>query len=220
MTARIRITTFMILALVFGASPAVQAWGTPPNWTPPGERTSQPAWSALFDFDDGRTVRFDLSMTRRGRIQTEGTLHLSYWGSDELQFGYSIGRVSAHGTAPANPQALVGAITLSALSERIDWTALQMLLTPFHFVQWYEAFETARFRNGTVWQEMRNPPARFEASRSRNGVYDGTVYVGRNAALHLAIDLNQPLPLTASVTDGDLTYRASMQASLPPGLLR
>lgn len=220
MISRIRIIAFLLVSLVLGAALTAEAWSSVDFWTPPGQRVGQPAWSSLFDFDYGTTYRFDLSATRRNRTRAEGTLELKRWNRDELQFEYSIGRVSGRGTASADPQALVGALTISALSEGADWTTLQMILTPLRFVQWYDAFESARFRNGVVWQEMRNPPIRFEATRGRDGVYDGTVYVGRNAVLSLSIDPTKPLPTSASVNDGDLTYRATLGTALPPGLLR
>lgn len=201
------------------------AMAAPPPWTPPGRSIGQQVWWAMFDLEQGTTYTYDLRGTswNRGAIRGELSFSPTYGGS--VRFSYNVNGISGQGTAPADPQALAGAVLLSAVSRsgNVDVETLQLLAAPFYWVNWVDQFYDARFRNGIVWEEFTSPPTRFEAKQTFGAFstsYEGQFIVGRDTVARLWLDLWEPLPERIVVMDGRWEFSAQLMNASQRPLLR
>lgn len=218
-TGRLVILTLLGL-LVFSAA----ALAAPPPWTPPGRSLGQQVWWAMFDLEQGTTYTYDLEALNRNRVSVRGELSFTPLADGTIRFWYDVGAISGHGTAPADPQALAGAVLLSAVSQagRANVETLQALAAPFYWVNWLDQLYNARFRNGIVWEEFTSPPTRFEAQQTWpfGTAYEGKFTVGRETVARMWLDLWEPLPERIVVFDGRWEFSAQLTSAPQGPLLR
>lgn len=219
-TSRLIILTLLSL-LVFSTT----ALAAPPPWTPPGRALGQQVWWGMFDLEQGTTYSYDLRATNWNRVSVRGELSFTPLADGSIRFWYDVGEISGHGTAPADPQALAGAVLLSAMAQagRANVETLQLLAAPFYWVNWTDQFYDARFRNGIVWEEFTSPPTRFEAKPTRGAfstTYEGQITVGRETVARLWLDLWEPLPERIVVLDGRWEFSAQLTSVPQRPLLR
>lgn len=204
---------------------SVTAMAAPPLWTPPGRALGQQIWLGMFDLEPGVTYTYDLRGTHWSRGTIRGELSFTSIAGGSVRFWYDIDGWSGRGTAAADPQALAGAVLLSAISQPgpRDTETLQLLAAPFYWVNWVDHFYDARFRDGSVWEEYTSPPTRFEAKQSRGAfstVYEGQIVVGRETVARLWLDLWEPLPERVVVFDGRWEFSAQLGNTSQRPLLR
>lgn len=217
-TARLLILIVLVF-FVFSAT----GLAAPPPWTPPGRSLlGQQVWWAMFDLEQGTTYTYHLEAVNRNRVSVRGQLSFTLLADGTIRFWYDVGAISGHGTAPADPQALSGAVLLSAMSQagRANVETLQLLAAPFYWVNWLDQLYNARFRNGIVWEEFTSPPTRFEAQQTRSfgTAYEGKFTVGRETVARMWLDLWEPLPEHIVVFDGRWEFSAQL-TSVPQGPL-
>lgn len=169
-------------------------------------------WAQVFNMLPGVTYTYKLEYStipdrgwpapgRGNRIQ--GELNMTrVGGKDEIQFSFNVGGVRGGGTVPYDIHALAGGVFVAAMTspKTPSLEALQLLATPFYWVEWYDLFTKSNFRNGLVWQTYDNPPYRFNAT-SVNGwwSYNGRLTRGRDVVMDLAIDVHDPWPSEITV---------------------
>lgn len=218
-TSRLLIVTLLGLLLFSTA-----ALAAPPPWTPPGRSVGQQVWWAMFDLEQGTTYTYELRAMNRNRLSVQGHLSFTQLVDGSIRFWYDVGSISGNGTAPADPQALAGAVLLSAMSQagRADVETLRLLAAPFYWVNWLDQFYDARFRNGIVWEEFTSPPTRFEAQQTWpfSTEYEGKFTVGRETVARLSLDLWEPLPEHIVVFDGRWEFSAQLTSVPQRPLLR
>lgn len=215
----------MVWALLGLLVISATAMAAPPPWTPPGRALGQQAWWGMFDLEQGTTYTYDLRGTNWSRGTIRGELSFTPTYGDSVRFWYDVNGIRGQGTAAADPQALAGAVLLSAVMQagNTDVETLQLLAAPFYWVNWVDLFYDARFRNGTVWEEFTSPPTRFEAKPTRGAfstTYEGQIVVGRDTVARLWLDLWEPLPERVVVMDGRWEFSAQLTNASQRPLLR
>lgn len=199
-------------------------------------------WRAMFELQPGVTYTYTLTYQAPGRSPAippwqgnmpggpeagggpgagrrtdyvTGELHLWRSGgvNDEVRFWFVVDGVRVNGTAPADPQAVAGAVLVAALTspEPISTEGVRLLATVFQWTRWRDLFAQATFRNGTVWEVLQHPTLRFTARQyGFSGSYRGEVVRGRDTVLEIAIDVSRPLPLEIVAFEGRHRYRAEL----------
>lgn len=212
-----RLFIILMLAVVIVSPEAVAFWNSPPVVTPPRGPAAE-RWSTLFSLDRTETYTYRLTAFRRGRYSFDGELNVALSGS-VLHYWYNVGKMSARGTSTYDPQALAGGILISAFtgSPALDWPEMQLLATPFHFVEWFDQFKGANYAHTVVWEEFTQPATRLQVSRRgwfNDSVFDGVVRRGRDTLLELEIDLHRPLPVKSVVVNGDWRFEAELVSNV------
>lgn len=178
-------------------------------------------WSDIFSLERDVTYVYRLKAYRWGRETQTGELSIIRSGST-VRMSYAVGAATGTVTSPLDADAMVGAMLLSALTgpRSVDYAGVQMLTTPFKFMQWHEMFAEADFRNGRVWEISGQPPIRFDAESKgwRNEtVYEGEIRQGSSTLLELEIDLDEPLPRYVESQDGEWRFTAELRIERSTG---
>lgn len=240
---RSAVTGLLVIAVLMGAGAvrrplAFGYSGFPGNSSSVPGHASWTYWNTAFQLEPGATYTYDLrhverrgASSNRGRahgrtIQGELNLELDARDSNKVRFWYRVDGVHGNGTAFNSPEAVVGAITLAALSgtDELSSDALQLLLAPFHWVRWHSLFVESAMRRGVVWEVFEHPPHRFSVRHihSTHGErrYTGEVTRGKQTVLELTLDVNRPLPLEIVRVVDSKRYEAELRVSLGRGILR
>lgn len=206
-----------VLLLAFTVPMAASSWSVNVSL---GRWPQTPRWSNVFILERDVTYTYSLSAYRWGRESVSGELSMTRTGSN-VRMTYRIGSASGSVTTPYDPQAMVGALMLDALTRTsIDYVGIQLLATPFKFTLWLEHFEEATFRNGRVWEVSGQPPIRFDAqpkSWRDEDHWEGQIRQGSSTLLSMEIDLNEPLPVYLETRDGDYRFSAELRVQRAPG---
>lgn len=150
---------------------------------------------------------------RTAALTGQLTLRRTGGPNDQVRFAFTVGDVRVSGAAPADPQAVAGAVLVAALTgpRPVSPEGVRLLATVFQWTQWRDLFERSTFRTGTVWEVQQQPPYRFTARQQGFfGTYKGEVQRGRDTVMEITIDLGQPLPLDIVAFDGRDRYRARL----------
>jgi hypothetical protein len=212
---------FVIVAILLILCPSALAWDPISYWIPAN------TWDELFILQPNTVYTYDLR-AYHGSLRYQGVLNISVSKyQEEIEFRYDLNGLSVSGSSLNNPQALIGALTLSYLSASgSDMDILRLLLSPLQFINWTDQFSECSFRIGTVWRLNYNPPVTFEVNRQNIGGtgrrYEGTITSGRSRIMDLTIDLFQPLPVNVRVYGtGNWQYVAELRpTSSGPVLVR
>lgn len=184
-----------------------------------GRWPQSPRWSNVFALERDVTYTYTLKAYRWGWESVTGELTITRTGSN-IRMSYRVGSASGSVTTPYDPQAMVGALLLDALTHTsIDYAGVQLLATPFKFTPWLEHFEEATFRNGRVWEVSGHPPLRFDAQPKgwrEDNEWEGQIRRGSNTLLSMEIDLNEPLPLYMETRDGEYRFSAELRVQRTP----
>lgn len=183
-------------------------------------RWPQPArWSNVFALERDITYTYVLTAYRWGWESVTGELNMTRTGSN-VRMSYRVGSASGSVTTAYDPEAMVGALLLDALTHTsIDYAGVQLLATPFKFTPWLEHFEEASFRSGRVWEISGQPPLRFEAQPvgwREDNEWTGQIRRGSNTLLSMEIDLYEPLPTYLETRDGDYRFSAELRVQRTP----
>lgn len=219
--AKIRLTHVLIIPLLLVAlAVPTGASGSLSLSFSFGRYSGSSRWSNPFSLERDVTYTYSLTAYRWGWQETSGELNITRSGST-VRLSYNVGSASGTVTAPYDPQAMVGALLLDALTHTsIDYAGMQLLATPFKFTPWLEQFSEATFRNGRVWEVSGHPPLRFEAQQKgwrSDSEWEGQLRQGSRTLLSMEVDLNQPLPVYLETRDGEYRFTAELRVHRTPG---
>lgn len=177
-------------------------------------------WHDVFSLERDVTYTYHLKAYRWGWESASGELSITRAGSG-VRMSYRVGNASGTVTAAYDPEAMVGALLLDALTNTsIDYAGVQMLTTPFKFTPWLEQFSQATFRNGRVWEVSGHPSVRFDAQQKgwrKDTEWDGELRRGSQTILNLQIDLEEPMPLYVESRDGEYRFSAELRVQRTQG---